>query len=149
MLEGLLQAGMRPDSLAFIALVAGMTATAGIVAVMAVYLFYDAIVRLGRLVRDTRYLVTNQRVLIQRGREELHLHRSRIVDVIEAPAGDGLRDVFLVLDGPQARALAASGAFGEGERSTALRPVLERVADAEGIQRILREEVAAPLSRAA
>jgi hypothetical protein len=78
----------------------------------------------GRLAKQTRYLVTNKRVLIQRGREELHLGRDKIVDVIDAPAGDGVSHVFLVLDGPRARALAASGAFGEGRHGPELRPVL-------------------------
>jgi hypothetical protein len=81
--------------------------------------------------------VTNKRVLIQRRSEELHVDRSKIVDVIDAPAGDGLRNVFIVLDGPQARALAASGAFGELERSPHLRPVFEAVEDAEGARRVL------------
>jgi hypothetical protein len=90
------------------------------------------------MVRETRYLVTDKRVLIQRGLEELHLDRSRIVDVIDAPAGEGVRNVFLVLDGPRARALAASGAFGEIDRGPNLRPVFESVEDAEGVAKILR-----------
>ena len=51
--------------------------------------------------------------------------------------GDGLRNVFMVLEGPQARALAASGAFGELDRSPHLRPVFESVEDAEGARRVL------------
>jgi hypothetical protein len=85
------------------------------------------------------YLVTNKRVLIQRRSEELHLDRAKIFDVIDAPAGDGLRDVFIVLDGPKARAVAASGAFGEMGRGPHLRPVFESVEDAESVSRILRQ----------
>jgi len=82
-------------------------------------------------------LITDKRVLIQRGNEELHVDRSIIVDVIGAPAGDGLQDVFFVLDGPRARALAMSGAFGELGRGPHLRPVFEAVDDAEGASRVL------------
>jgi hypothetical protein len=69
--------------------------------------------------------------------------------VIDAPAGEGLRHVFLVLDGPRARALAASGAFGEGDRGPELRPVLESLEDAEGVSRILRQPSEPELPRAA
>jgi hypothetical protein len=89
-------------------------------------------------------LITDKRVLIQRRGEELHVDRSKIVDVIDAPAGDGLSNVFMVLDGPQARALAASGAFGEVDRSPHLRPVFESVADAEGARRVLGEKPVLP-----
>ena len=133
-------AGLRPSSLSFVALVMALGLTGIVMAAIGGYLSWDSTIGPGRRVRDTRYLVTDRRVLIQRGREELHLDRSKIVDVIDAPAGEGLRDVFLVLDGPQARALAASGAFGEREAGPSLRPVLERVEDAEGVQRILREQ---------
>ncbi|HOU94951.1 MAG TPA: hypothetical protein PLU22_28065, partial [Polyangiaceae bacterium] len=65
-------------------------------------------------------------------------------------AGRGLSDVFLVLDGPRARSLAASGAFGEMERSDSLRPVFLAVDDAESAQRILRSSPSDPdLSNAA
>jgi hypothetical protein len=89
---------------------------------------------------ETRYLVTNKRVLIQRRGEELHLDREKIIDVIDAPAGDGLRDIFIVLDGPRARAAATSGAFGEMGRGPHLRPVFEAVEDAESVSRILRQK---------
>lgn len=84
--------------------------------------------------------------MIQRGHEELHLDRSRIVDIIDAPAQGGLRDIFLVLDGPKARALAASGAFGEAQ-GKGLQPVLHRVADVDSIRQIL--EVPASATAAA
>jgi hypothetical protein len=137
-LEKVHAAGLPISSFSFLALVFGIASTLLLVLATALYLLYDTIVRPGRLVRDTRYLVTNKRVLIQRGLEELHLDRSKIVDVIDAPAGDGLSHVFLVLDGPRARALAASGAFGEVERGPNLRPVLESVEDVEGVKKVLR-----------
>jgi hypothetical protein len=142
-------AGLPIRSFAFGALVFGLSASAALVLAVATFLVYDTLVRPGRLVRETRYLITNKRVLIQRGREELSLDRSRIVDVIDAPAGDGLTHVFLVLDGPRARALAASGAFGELERGPNLHPVFESLEDAEGASRILRAASNTSLSEAA
>ena len=71
---------------------------------------YVACLRPGRLARQTRYLVTGTRVLIRRGHEELHLDRDRIAYVIAAPV-KRLHDVFLVLDGPQARALGSARLF--------------------------------------
>jgi hypothetical protein len=147
--DRLLQAGLPASSFPFIALVFGLGATVLIVLAIAVYGVYDVIVRPGRLVQHTRYLITNKRVLIQRGREELHLDRSRIVDVIDAPAGHGLSDVFLVLDGPRARALAASGAFGELDRGPSLRPVFQSVVDGESVTRILRDQPKPKLPQAA
>lgn len=146
-LERLTEAGL--SALPLSALVAGIVLTIVLVSAVAGYLVYDAVLRPGWLVKQTRYLVTNRRVLIQRGREELHLDRDKIVDIIDAPAGDGVRHVFLVLDGPRARALAASGAFGEHPRGPELRPVLESVEDAEGLSRVLRAPSEPDLPRAA
>jgi len=128
----------------FMALAAGVFLAVAVVLVVGGYIAYDTLIRPAKLVGDTRYLITDKRVLIQRGGEELHLDRSKIVEVIDAPAGDGLSNVFMVLDGPQARALAAHGAFGEMERSPHLRPVFEAVADAEGARRVLGERPVLP-----
>jgi hypothetical protein len=148
-LTRLVEAGLPVRSFAFVALVFGIASSLGVVLAVAVYIVYDTVVRPGLLVGKTRYLITDKRVLIQREREELSLDRTRIVDVIDAPAGDGLRHVFLVMDGPRARALAASGAFGELERGPNLRPVLESLEDAEGASRILRSAAQTALSQAA
>jgi hypothetical protein len=137
-LRRLVAAGLTAQSLAFEALATGIGLTTLTVLAMAGTLFYVAVIRRGRLARMTLYLVTDRRVLIQRGNEELHLDRAKIVDVIDAPAGDGLFDVFLVLDGPRARALAAAGAFRDDEAMPGLRPVLERLEDVEGLSRALR-----------
>jgi microcompartment protein CcmK/EutM len=88
--------------------------------------------------RQTHYLISNKRVLIQRGREELHLDRRMIVEVIDTPAGVGTRNLFLVLDGPHARALASSGAFGEKtDHTVELVPVFEWVQDGDGARHAL------------
>ena len=134
--------GIPLQSFAFVALAIGVGTTILLLLAIACYLVYEAILRAGYLVAHTRYLVTNKRVLIQRRFEELHLDRSKILDVIESPKGDGLYDLFLVLDGPRARAVAASGAFGEIARGPNLRPVFEAVEDAESVSKILRDAAA-------
>lgn len=148
-LARLIEAGLSTWSLPFVALAFGIGLSLVLVLAIAGYLTYEAVIKPGKLVGQTRYLVTNRRVLIQRGREELYLDRDKIVDVIDAPAKGGVRHVFLVLDGPRARALAAGGAFGEAPRGPELRPVLESVEDAEGVSRILRQPSEPDLPRAA
>jgi hypothetical protein len=89
------------------------------------------------------------------------LDRGRIADVIASPlrprtadapgsgSGSCLTDVFLVLDGPQARAFSSSGAFGESDGDK-LVPVLSAIEDAETVGMILRAKPAIePLPRAA
>jgi hypothetical protein len=132
------EGGLSLASPTFALLALGVGSTVLLLLAIGGYLVYDAVIRSGYLVRHTRYLVTNKRVLIQRRSEELHLDRRKIFDVIDAPKPGGLHDVFLVLDGPKARAVAASGAFGEISRGPHLRPVFEAVEDAEGVSRILR-----------
>jgi hypothetical protein len=135
--RNVLAAGLSSHSVAFIFFVAAVALSAILLACIAVGLGYVALVRPARLVQKTRYLITDRRVLIQRGHEELCLDRGRIVDVIDSPGQSGLHDIFLVLDGPRARAVAASGAFGERDVD-GLVPVFHAVADAEEISQILR-----------
>ena len=97
---------------------------------------YVAFLRPSRWLRDTRYFVTNRRVLIRRGSEELSLDRTRIAYVI---AGNrrGSRDLFLVLDGPRARAMAIHGAFGGVDEPTELSPVLAAIPPGDGPESLL------------
>ncbi|MGC4064689.1 MAG: hypothetical protein QM784_08610 [Polyangiaceae bacterium] len=132
-LERLASAGLNPTSFSFWALTIGLAL--GLIAVVTVgaFIVNSVVGQRARSLRDTRYLISNKRVLIQCGRDELHLDRRHIVDIIDTPAGLGKMNLFLVLDGPRARALAASGAFGEyAARGLELLPVFECVQDAEG-----------------
>jgi hypothetical protein len=138
-LRHLVGAGL--ESGPFVALVAGEGIAALLVLGAAVYFLYEGVIAPAKNLQHSRYLITDRRVLIQRGLEELHLDRERIVDVIPARSAAGLTDVFLVLDGPRARALAISGAFGEADAGTQLSPVLESVEDAESVSRILLSNV--------
>ncbi|AKT44132.1 hypothetical protein [Chondromyces crocatus] len=130
------RAGVHPESLTFMSLVAALALTIVLLTAAGVATLYATVVRPARLDRETRYLITDLRVLIQRGDEELHLDRTRIIDVIDAPGPGGVRDVFLVLDGPRARAVAASGAFGEPP-GLGLQPVLHAVTDVESVRQAL------------
>jgi len=137
--------GWAPGSPPFLALALSLSLVIVLLVSSSVGLLYAVVIRPARLAARTRYLITDRRVLIQCGDEELHLDRSRIVDVIDTPVrggtrdgvDGGVRDIFLVLDGPRARAVAASGAFGEAG-GQGLQPVLHRVADADAVQRILQ-----------
>ncbi|MBK8217168.1 MAG: hypothetical protein IPK71_25870 [Myxococcales bacterium] len=106
---------------------------------MALVVAYGAWIEPARLARATRYFVTNRRVLIRRGNEELSLDRRCIAYVITAPARRH-DDLFLVLDGPRARALAASGAFGEGQATGELTPVFSQIEDAETAFSVLQRK---------
>jgi hypothetical protein len=125
-LRSLVVAGLDPTGVSFIALAFSVGLSMLLLALAAAGLGYAAIVRPARLEQQTRYLITDRRILIQRSGEELHLDRGRIVDAIHAPVEHNLVDVFFVLDGPHAVALAPSGAFGE-DQGQGLQPVLRRV----------------------
>jgi hypothetical protein len=131
--ERLARAGVSTTSVAFLALVLGMGLAVLCVFFVGFFVIQSTLIFRARMLRHTRYLISNKRVLIQRGREELHLDRRMIVEVIETPAGGGTYNLFLVLDGPRARALASSGAFGERTDDAAeLLPVFECVLDGDG-----------------
>jgi hypothetical protein len=134
-LARVLQLHALPPALAA-ALVGGAALGMLLLLAVSVGVAYAAWLRPARLARATRYFVTNSRVLIRRGSEELSLDRSRIAYVIDAP-WKKLHDVFLVLDGPQARALAPSGAFGGEDNDDALKPVFAAIADADTVGEIL------------
>jgi hypothetical protein len=148
-LQRIARGGLPVRSFPFAALTFGLALAVLLVFAVGCYVIYDAVIRQGYAAKHTRYLITDKRVLIQRGSEELHVDRQLIVDVIDSPAGDGLHDMFFVLDGPRARALAASGAFGELGRGPHLRPVFEAVDDAEGASRVLGNNPEPELPRAA
>ncbi len=135
-LRAVIAGGWAPGSAPFVALVVSLSLVIVLLVSSSLGILYAVVIKPARLEARTRYLITDRRVLIQRGDEELHLDRSRIVDVIDAPAGGGVRTVFLVLDGPRARAVAASGAFGEAG-TQGLQPVMYGVTDVDAIQSIL------------
>jgi hypothetical protein len=131
--------GMDPNSIQFYALVTSLVLTILLMVGAAILAIYGSVIRPALLQSETRYWVTDRRVLLQCGDHELHLERTHIVDVIESPVPGGLQDLFFVLDGPRARAFASSGAFGERDIE-GLQPVFHRIApaDAETVRGILK-----------
>jgi hypothetical protein len=87
---------------------------------------------------STEYVLTNERLIIRRGRTELSLDRKRIVDIAELPSSRGLSNLHLILDAPDARALEDSGALGilSPPRAT-VPPVLYEVQDPELLRELL------------
>lgn len=129
-------------------LVGGVSLAVLLLASVALAIGYASVVRPVLLARRTRYYVTDRRVLIVRGAEELHLDRQRIAYVITAPWRGVLqlaggpeaptrRDLFLVLDGPQARAFSPSGAFGGGGDEERLVPMFAAIDDADTASELL------------
>jgi hypothetical protein len=140
-LRRLAAAGLGESKIPFFALVVGLGLTVTCVFYVVVFLAHHTLLHRARMLRHTRYLISNKRVLIQCGREELHLDRRMIVDIIETPAGTGTHNLYLILDGPKARALASSGAFGERtDRSSELLPIFEWVQDGEGAKHALNRK---------
>ena len=94
--------------------------------------------------RRTEYLLTDRRLVVVRGREELYVNRERIVDVVRRSAPRGLEHLFLVLDTPGSRALADSGAMRAMlPAREALLPVLYEVQDAAEVRGMLLDSVTA------
>jgi len=84
-----------------------------------------------------RSVLSDKRVLLQRGLMEIHLDRRLVVDVMERDGLYGDKDVYLVLDGPQSRAVATNGAFGRREGVQGFVPVLHSIRDVDGLRRAL------------
>jgi len=94
---------------------------------------------------DTEYVLTDKRLLIRRGRTELSVDRRRIVDVADAPGSRGARNLFLILDAPQARALADSGALARVTPARdAVPPVLYDLRDPEGVRELILGRTSRP-----
>lgn len=129
--QRVLSAGIPATSLPFVALVAAFALATLLLAGIVVFIVHTALIGPARRFRRTRYFITTERVLIERPHEELSLDRSRIADIIDTPSRHGVRDIFLVLDGPASRALATNGAFGQRHRKDSLLPVLRAIPDAE------------------
>ncbi len=131
-----LEAGVPVASLGFVALAASLGLTVALLFGTAAALVWSSVVAPGLRAGRTRYVITDQRVLIASGHDELLIDRARIVDVIAAARVDGQHDLFLVLDGPRSRGVAVSGAF-EDAPPGELSPVLRGIVDVDDARRLL------------
>lgn len=138
-LERLLDGGIPLTSLAFLCLAASILLTVAALVTLGIWFLHVGITRKPWMDRKTRYLVTNQRLILLRGRRELHVDRSAIVDVVDRNGLYGERDAYLILDGPHSRAVSAQGVFGPGERVRGFRPMLQGLTKQE--LQALRQEL--------
>ncbi len=91
----------------------------------------------------TEYVLTDKRLLIRRGLTELSVDRKRIFDVADVPTLSGAHNLFLILDGPQGRALSDSGALSSLPPSrSVVPPVLYEVSEVEPLRHLLFKKAA-------
>jgi len=101
-------------------------------------LFWYGAFRSRALGNDTEYLLTTERLIIRRGRTELSVDRRRIVDVAMTRSVRGLSNLFLVLDAPQSRAIALSGALKRlPPPRDVVAPVLYEIRDADRLLELI------------
>jgi hypothetical protein len=130
--------GLPVTSGAWMLLFAAVALTATVILAVGLGLAWHGIWRARAMGHDTEYVLTDRRLLIRRGRTELSLDRGRIVDVAETPGWRGLTNLYLVLDGPEARALADSGALSVWAPSRdGVPPVLYELRDPAGLRSLL------------
>lgn len=137
-LTGLEEVGLPLDSLPWLFLFSATMLTFAMIVGVGSALVWYGLVRARAQGRETEYIVTDRRLLIRRGRTELSLDRRRIFDVAAAPSWRGLHNVFLILDGPGARALGDTGALtGLTPPRDAVAPVLYELRDTERVRDVL------------
>jgi hypothetical protein len=133
------QYGLPMSSWIWVLLFVAVALTAALLLSVGIGLTWHGILRARAMGHDTEYVLTDRRLLIRRGRIELSLDRGRIVDVAETRGWRGLTtNLYLVLDGPDARALADSGALRTIAPSRdSVPPVLYEVRDPSGVLALL------------
>jgi len=132
------EAGLPTSSGIWVLLFTVIALTAMLLLALGLGLAWHGIVRARAMGHDTEYVLTDRRLLIRRGLTELSLDRGRIVDVAETPGWRGLTNLHLVLDGPDARALADSGALRVIAPSRdSVPPVLYDLRDPAGLRTLL------------
>jgi len=137
-LAGLDEAGLAVGSVEWLLLAAAVGISCAVFLGVGLGLAWHGLVRSRSLGHQTEYLLTDRRVLIRRGRTELSVDRHRIVEVADAPAPFGLSHLFLVLDAPQSKALADSGALRPLLPSReGVPPVLFDVRDGESVKALI------------
>ncbi|MCB9595886.1 MAG: hypothetical protein H6719_24410 [Sandaracinaceae bacterium] len=144
-LANLEEHGLPIHSYTWVLLFVAMALTATLILSIGVVLTWHGILRARAMGRDTEYVLTDRRILIRRGRTELSIARQRVVDVAETRDWRGLTRLYLVLDGPEARALADSGALSVIAPSRdAMMPVLYDLEDVADVRSLLATRTSRP-----
>ena len=110
-LLGLEDVGLQVRSWTWVLFFLSVAITWVVITAVGVGLVWHGLLRARALGRETEYVLTDARLLIRRGPVELSVDRRRIVDVADTKVSGGLHHLFLVLDAPESRALADSGAL--------------------------------------
>ena len=140
-LAGLEEVGLPVGSVVWTCLFLATLLTFGLILGVGGFLVWWGVVNARAEGRSTEYLVTDRRLLIRRGRSELSLDRSRIFDLAETHSWLGLRTVFLILDGPGAKALRVSGARSAlPPPRDPVHPVLYELSDTSELRALLAPE---------
>lgn len=137
-LGALEERGLPMGSWTWVLLFGAIALTAALLLAVGLGLAWHGILRARAMGQDTEYVLTASRLLIRRGRTELSIDRGRIVDVAERSGGRGVTNLHLVLDGPDARALATSGALQPIPPSRdSVPPVLYELRDPSSVRSLL------------
>ena len=137
--------GLPLTSSTWLLLFAATVVTATVILIVGGGLIWHGILRARAMGQDTEYVLTDRRLLIRRGLTELSLPRRCIVDVAPTPGYRGLTNLYFVLDGPEARALSASGALSAIAPSRdAVQPVLFDLEDTRTLCALLGARISQP-----
>jgi hypothetical protein len=144
-LLGLERAGLPVVSWTWVMLFGAILISASIIIAVGAALFWLGLWGARAAGSRTEYVLTDSRLLIRRGHIELSVDRRRIVDVADLPSTAGSRNLHLILDAPDARALEDSGALGllSPPRAT-VPPVLYEVTELELVRKLLLSRATVP-----
>ena len=137
-LLGLEDVGLEVRSWTWVLFFLSVAITWGVITTIGVGLVWYGLLRARHLGLETEYVLTDRRLLIRRGPTELSVDRRRIVDVADTKASRGLHHLFLVLDAPESRALADSGALRKlTPARESVPPVLFELRDVEKLKDLI------------
>lgn len=142
-LTGLERIGLPVRSVTWALLFLAILISAGVILCVGAVLLFRGTFGARAEGSRTEYVLTQKRLIIRRGRTELSVDRSRIVDVAHVPRNSGLGNLVLILDGPNGRALDDNGAlslFSMPSR-TLVPPVLYEVQDPQYVCGLLLDRV--------
>ena len=144
-LLGLEDIGLTVRSWTWVLFFLSVGTTWAVITTIGVGLVWYGLLRARRLGQETEYVLTDQRLLIRRGPTELSVDRRRIVDVADTKAVRGLHHLFLVLDAPESRALADSGALRYlAPARESVPPVLFELRDVEKLKDLILDRRSSP-----
>lgn len=141
------QVGLRVDTWTWILLFLAILVSGAIIITVGAVLLWKGIWGARVDGSDTEYLLTDSRLIIRRGKTELSIERTRIVDLADVPSTAGSHNLYIILDGPSSKALELNGvlsSFATPPRAAVL-PVLYEIREPELIRDLLFNSNSDPL----